>query len=450
MKNIIKLFIPRYYINILLLILIEQIMVAASTYSLIRATQDIIDGNHSPIWFISFVILLFFPYVPGIYSRKKLEELCLSAYENFLKNRLFFVSKPTSIWAQRGRKNSYNLGLGLEGFSIIKEVAHTFFDLTTIILNILLNLLVIGLTLNYKIGVAFLIGSLISMVIIKQMSKKSEIVNAEYQDSKNIFFNFLNYSWDNILLQNKSHKNSYIHKFKSDLIHFKDRSVESVVAQEKGSVLSTYGLATPVILTSIYIFLNTHNIGVLSALLSSLPRQFQIIGNIQVLFNYYLLITGLKSRVKEVLSLTDDQEFTLDKFINFNQIYFNISLINRELNIKEIPNGKYTIRGNNGVGKSMLLTYWKSLYNEDIYLLPAHSDLWLDDQNHESLSSGERILLILEKLLENKNEKIILLDEWDANLDSVNRQKIENILNKLSSSHIVIEVRHNQSEVKNL
>lgn len=48
----------------------------------------------------------------------------------------------------------------------------------------------------------------------------------------------------------------------------------------------------------------------------------------------------------------------------------------------------------------------------------------------------------IKELVQNTTEKIYFLDEWDANLDDMNKQIISKLLAELSNTKCIIEVRH--------
>jgi ABC-type transport system involved in cytochrome bd biosynthesis fused ATPase/permease subunit len=62
----------------------------------------------------------------------------------------------------------------------------------------------------------------------------------------------------------------------------------------------------------------------------------------------------------------------------------------------------------------------------------------------DAASVGQRVLSYL-KYAMSEEYKSILLDEWDANLDAKNTSAIDNELNILSKTRLVIEIRHSRT-----
>lgn len=74
------------------------------------------------------------------------------------------------------------------------------------------------------------------------------------------------------------------------------------------------------------------------------------------------------------------------------------------------------------------------------FYLPSAPSLVIDDTEITE-SSGEKLLRHLEYLSQG-TDQILLLDEWDANLDVINIRKTEMLLNRLAKQKVILEVRH--------
>jgi ABC-type multidrug transport system fused ATPase/permease subunit len=104
--------------------------------------------------------------------------------------------------------------------------------------------------------------------------------------------------------------------------------------------------------------------------------------------------------------------------------------------------GRYAIAGPNGSGKTSLLLHLKELLKERAFYLPAQSFLFPAVKT--GLSTGQRKLRDLRSALDAARGRVsvILLDEWDANLDPANRERISAEIDELARRHAVVEVSH--------
>jgi ABC-type transport system involved in cytochrome bd biosynthesis fused ATPase/permease subunit len=103
--------------------------------------------------------------------------------------------------------------------------------------------------------------------------------------------------------------------------------------------------------------------------------------------------------------------------------------------------GRYTITGPNGAGKSSVLKLLKIHLKDEAFYLPAKHQLLFPTDTTQG-SSGERTRRQLDEALTDESINILLLDEWDANLDAVNTTFLDEKIRDLTSKKIVIEVRH--------
>ncbi|PCI92433.1 hypothetical protein COB11_07400 [Candidatus Aerophobetes bacterium] len=182
----------------------------------------------------------------------------------------------------------------------------------------------------------------------------------------------------------------------------------------------------------------------------ALPRLFQILS-----YSYEMLFIladfpMYKSRLKTVMELLEpshkgeSNHRQLEKRIRWDAINVDsnkVSLSSRDL-LGALPkSGRFTLQGENGSGKTSLLLLLKLNKGESAFYLPAKHQLMFQ-VSHTSLSTGQLATSTLKELLEKLDSPIVLLDEWDANLDKRNTQSLSQLIEKLSLKKCVIESRH--------
>ena len=159
-----------------------------------------------------------------------------------------------------------------------------------------------------------------------------------------------------------------------------------------------------------------------------------------------------KSRMKTIVKLLTPPDLPsskeayqkLEKRINWDKLRISIraTVVPLETLIESLPShGRYTIKGENGSGKSSLLLLIKLLKGREAFYLPAKHELSFQ-LSKDGFSTGQLVRKTLHELLEKLDTEIVLLDEWDANLDTVNQQQLSQLIDQLSQKKCVIEVRH--------
>jgi Fe-S cluster assembly ATPase SufC len=101
--------------------------------------------------------------------------------------------------------------------------------------------------------------------------------------------------------------------------------------------------------------------------------------------------------------------------------------------------GRFLVSGPNGSGKSTLCLNLKG-DKDDVFYLPAK----YENPNFDIKgSTGQLKLAELKWLAENRlHYSMILLDEWDANLDADATSFGDSLIQDMATSCLVLEVRH--------
>lgn len=88
-----------------------------------------------------------------------------------------------------------------------------------------------------------------------------------------------------------------------------------------------------------------------------------------------------------------------------------------------------------------MLNYLKSSFS-NFFFLPVQSLLYWEDNETIEYSTGQRINSVLNKIFLEIDDDVVLIDEWDANLDKKTKDDLSNKIQELSLRKTIIEVRH--------
>lgn len=223
------------------------------------------------------------------------------------------------------------------------------------------------------------------------------------------------------------------------------------------------------------------DVELLIALAVTLPRQIEMTSHVHEFVTGWNDVLAHWTRWGGIISNmrpTPDPDF--ERRIQFDRLIVREGGESRECGSVEqalrlllaSPTGRINLRGGNASGKSSLLTALKSVLRKHSYYWPAADGLSFkfaraallaeagygdDDEeliarsHHDSerlgFSSGERMLKALQEIVENTADAIYLFDEWDANLDAVNRIKADKLVDQLATRARVIEISHRDKEL---
>jgi ABC-type bacteriocin/lantibiotic exporter with double-glycine peptidase domain len=221
-------------------------------------------------------------------------------------------------------------------------------------------------------------------------------------------------------------------------------SEKYVVTEQALACLPIY-IAAPLVI--MMMFLTEHTDASIGAFVAVLPRSLQLLGNVHSLSVYNSRFVLMKQKLKNLKCFVEKLERQdLKKQIEIGKIQvfdvhagsnLSVQQFLDQMHRKELKQGRFLITGANGVGKSSLLRFIKSINTEAILVSPD-ANLVNDDI---VASSGERQVRQIDFVF-SQDTAIFLLDEWDANLDFLNVLKVEDKINLMAKKALIIEVRH--------
>lgn len=316
-------------------------------------------------------------------------------------------------------------------------------------------------TLAYILDPTFFLGyslSAISMPIIYFCLKKPlQYYTKASQVDRNQLKDTLLSSWQNITIGNKYNLTLWKNEFRARLDFRKLSSGKLIIWQGAANSLAMLGIVSPVIINTAWI-MSSHSANpvILTTVIATLPQQVNMMFHIYSFFETVLLWKGsYSSRLEKMMdSIENTQsascpEIVIDElqFLKDNREMLDFESIEQILkNISELNHGRITLQGNNGVGKSTLLSILKQRLGDQAFYLPANSLLFFNSSRTQAFSTGQKVKMHLNELfndiIRTTRIKIILLDEWDANLDNSTIQEISNEISRIANEYLVLEVRH--------
>lgn len=102
--------------------------------------------------------------------------------------------------------------------------------------------------------------------------------------------------------------------------------------------------------------------------------------------------------------------------------------------------GLHTVRGANGAGKTLMLLEAKKYFSDRALYVPAAHNL---NFPIERGSSGQNVERLFDRLDQHEvMPEILLLDEWDANLDDNVRDRLSDLIKGWAKDHAVVQIVH--------
>ncbi|MBI4041219.1 MAG: hypothetical protein HY390_05070 [Deltaproteobacteria bacterium] len=451
-----KLFISRYGIFCFVFLIIQQLIVCSSTLWLTHLVISVQTGQQIWINLLLFLLSLSLPYFPGAAA-----SIMLSQWRQITIGKYIdaFISKKKNaitLWSQKNAKEEQTAFLTAEGQETLKNTLTYFYDLCATGLNVGFNILVLSAVVEPKYAIGYGLGLVLAGLLFKFQKNKQKQLAALAQLSRVSLVKILLNAWDNILIGNHYNFNLWNKETKHRFEISRNSNVHAETLQSLVSIGIAFTTLVPVFIVIIlHVSQHLHEPAILSIFVVTLPRLFGVLNYTYELLTLLFQWTTHQEKlagVRKILSETLNE--SLPERIRWAKISFykgttpqNIFSLTDLMPLTKIP-GRLTLRGENGTGKSSILMLLKEKLGEDAFYLPAKGDLFFQIDT-SSFSSGETAKSYLEELQRAVPEKILLLDEWDANLDPLKREQLSQIIDTLSHRQCIIEVRHSDHPQKN-
>ena len=449
--------INKYCVFSALLLLIKQLIVATSTLWIVKMGQNLNDPHGFILYFCLFASSLIVVYIPGALSSYFLDLSVFKSFQRYIERFNNNHYGNAALSRDSAYKKQHEPYLVNEGMSVINELHSFYSNYLEIAVNIVLSIFTLSYLIDENLLIAYTISIILVTSIIVLFSPKIKQAASKAQTSRVNLVQVLTQQWDNILIGNQKNYSIWHKHFKMLLGNSKETKVKNTLWVEFSTTIASLIGFIPII----YFLLDTiteaaNDIALLTALIATLPRQITTVHYLSDIAFFSNEYTALKARInglKASLVLNPSHtkatiswdKITLSNTLlqpSFSQPLFYLEDLIATLSHQKT--GRYLVSGTNGCGKSSMLLQLKESLKESAYYLPANSDLFFDNAMENNFSSGERQVNALHNLRTLKGVQYLLLDEWDANLDNNNKQLLSTLLDKLSLSYCILEVRHHQ------
>lgn len=430
-------------------IVIQQVSVFYSSFYINELIQNSKSRNLvlKSLYLIAFFMCIDFILVIPI-RRFEISSI-MDSYRDFYQK---YLVKRNEFWSSQKHRESFLTAISSKAYYAISGYIVNLSEIIRFSLSFVLSSILFIKILDKFFIIPVLLNLLINFILHQTRKPDSVQLAESFQKKELEFFNYLQRSWDSVILGNLKSKRVFEINNQNNFIQWKEAQINSFNQSELTVVLSGFLGFLPFILSDI-IFLFKMNFSMLSigSLVALIPRQISLINSARAIFqllSFWRISCVSWQEVLEAVKLSENVFSQLENRIQLSKIRINdqyFDSLEKVLNyIHQTEQQVITIQGSNGSGKSTLLTYIHKIQKNSFYL-PTSVFMEISSEqspkNMESLSTGQRMKSYLEDLI-NSDEQILLLDEWDANLDPFNFKRIEKLIEQISRTKKIIQVRH--------
>ncbi|MGZ3732629.1 MAG: ATP-binding cassette domain-containing protein [Parachlamydiaceae bacterium] len=449
------LFANRWAISCLGILLIQQVIEASSTIWLVKLMQSITQGEN----FIPYLVLclssLALAYVPLCIASILKITWKQEAQRSFIDHFVSFNKNKIADWNNRTLKEQKLATLTSEGPTVIHTVIDYVWDLYTYVLSVFLNVTALSIILEPLFSVTYGLSITCVFLVMKLKRMRQQELTQKALNARIELCQSLLGAWDNVLLGNEYNFELWREKSEARLNH----SVKCNVALERFdqflAIIVSLITSIPTLLVVLYfVMMHQHNPVELSSFIVALPLLFVNLSytyqTLSLVFRWSMHFGKLRSiyqSIQPTASITDAMEtkvkwpkITLSEPLQHPDST-PIPTTFEDILQKASSSCRLTLRGDNGCGKSTLLMLLKEKLAKHAFFLPTQNQLAFVSDAH-CYSTGESLKNLLGEILHQVKADVLLLDEWDANLDKDNQEKLSHLIDQLAAKKCVIEVRH--------
>lgn len=452
----------RWALSCFVMMTLQQLIEASSTFWLVTMMTKITSSQPFLNYLYLYLIALLFPYIPGCLANIFKINWKQEAQRSFISSFVQSNQNQIEEWSNKGIREEKLSILATEGPNTLHLFIDYVYDLYIWSLSVVFNIFALSLVVEPLFGMAYCLSVLTVIFIMKIKRRSQRRFTHKALKARIDLYQSLLAAWDNVVLGNLYNFSLWKNKTTERL----DKCLKSNVELERFDQILAIVVALITSLPSLgvviyYAHLHRDNMEKLVPFLVTLPLLFMILSytyqTLSLIFRWAMHRSKLASIYKAIQPIKQSH-IEMEKKVKWPKIqmtnYSTIAPNNhislpgpyaltsyQELLEQIPPVGRLTLRGENGAGKSTLLMLIKNALAERAFFLPTQNQLSFEAETNK-YSTGESLKNRLVEILDKVDVDVLLLDEWDANLDKENQEILSELIDELATKKCVIEVRH--------
>ncbi len=465
----------------IVLLIVEAGLTAATTYLIIKAGRDVANDDFLTGDLIWIFAVQSSAYVIGTVSWIFAERAGFGAFGKYMQRFSRDNRHTTKLMHEKATREVVEPFLTGETFHIFFQVVYELEADLKLAFHLLFNTIVLGAEIDTSLPFAY--GIAFVTLILLQVSTRKPLARAflENQRMTNRMTAQGYTAWDNVFAGNRYNLRLWLAGFKERLRSALRAQVLAIMWREGLSSIS--GMVSLGIIFVAILYVAVHNPGdteMLVVLATTLPRQIEMSKDMYLLAGGWNDMVAIWARLGGVVdNMHPAPDPAYDARIKYDRIMLKegdhaATVATLEEALKLIyakPTGRINVRGGNGSGKSTMLASLKASIKNRAYYWPTTDRLafqfaeGIDPEGIEEealdpelleeagepappppkkigFSSGERQLKSLQEIVHFTEAAVYLFDEWDANLDVQNRAAADALVERLAQRARVIEISH--------
>lgn len=459
-KHIWGLFTNRFALICFGILLIQQIIEASSTIWLVKLMQAITQGENFTSYFILCLSSLALAYIPQCIAYIFKITWKQEAQRSFIKTFVETNKNNVAEWNNKKLKEQKISILTAEAPAALHACIDYSWDVYTYILSVFLNMAALSIIIEPLFLVAYILSIACVFIVMKLKRKMQLLMTQKALSSRVLLTQSLLSAWDNVLLGNEYNFTLWQKKTNHRLNQCVKRNVELERFDQILAIIVSLITSIPTLLiVAWHVYTYRNNLVELSAFIVVLPLLFMNLSytyqTLSLIFRWNIHKSKLQTIYKSILTCENDY-LAMERKIKWPKMAIHKFEASQNTMSQSCPyplkshldllektstSCRLTIRGDNGCGKSTTLLLVKKALDAKAFFLPTQNQLSFYKETSK-FSTGESLKNTLKEILDKVQADVLLLDEWDANLDKDNQETLSKLIDQLAEKKCVIEIRH--------
>lgn len=465
LKEFPGLFNNRWAYSCMVFMTLDQIIEASSSVWLVLMTEKItLHENFFP-YLLLYLIGLLGPYLPRCFACMSKINWKQESQRAFIHHFVDINRNQIGEWSNKGIREQKLSVLTTEGPNSLHAFIDYFYDLSTYVLSVILNIFALTIVVEPLFAPSYLLSLIVVIFVMRSKRRAQRKFTQKALTARIGLYQTLLCAWDNVLLGNYYNFKLWENKTNEKLKKCMQRNMELERFDQFLAITVALITAIPSLTVVVYyMYMNQGSVEKLASFAVTLYLLFMILSysyqTLSLIFRWTMHWSKLRSVYKEVQPVKYCQT-SLEKKIKWPKLNLSTTLdstiaphnhmsmpgplalrSSHDILDKLHSSGRLTLRGENGCGKSTLLMLIKNTLSEKAFFLPTYNQQLSFTAETNKYSTGESLKNRLVEILEKVDSDVLLLDEWDANLDEENRDRLSALIDEIATKKCVVEVRH--------
>lgn len=456
---------------------LQHLLSSSANYWIVDLGANI-QGEVPKFYYIWNIILFFtttiISEIPRAASSVSLQRATNESTENYVQKFIASHKYRTLLNCEDKFVQRQRLWLTSRAQRAIQSSLGTVFNSSNMALSTILGIGSISLFADVQLAAGYSISFGLMVLVPRLFHKKLSGLTAKSGESRAEFDAALESGISNILVGNKYNFELWFQQFKDKHIISSFYLTKLGIWSHIANFVSRASITLPVLINFIALLHNkSGQLSAIGSLIATLPAQNRLLiemssvsTNISMMGKMLVEMNMLQQSIDEPNKMVQNSTYNPGGRINWDNLSFksgaNVNNPWKFSNIRKALNyftnqkkGKISLFAGIGQGKTTFFSFLKQTQGDKAIFVPVNTPLTFkcSQDDHKTTctepvinkkSTGLRkVEQLRELILSLDNErKIIILDEWDANIDDENARKIDLMFDELAKKHLIIEGRN--------